>query len=131
MRIPNRRLTWVLFAAGWLLTSLALLALSLFSSFQPGLVAELYWCAVVVLSPIAFTAFGWDKWKAKQESRRIPEKTLHLLAILGGWPGAVLGQQMFRHKTVKPVFRSILVAIGVAHIAVCAWWYFGSDSSFS
>ncbi|MOA42630.1 hypothetical protein D3C78_1646950 [compost metagenome] len=36
---------------------------------------------------------------------RTPERTLHWLALLGGWPGAMLAQYWFRHKSTKPAFR--------------------------
>lgn len=103
----------------WVIGCPALLALSLFGEqFRPGLGWELYFVAVTVMSPIAFVAYGWDKWKAKRESSRIPEKTLHFMAAFGGWPGAMLGQTWFRHKTIKPVFRTILIAISLAHVGL-------------
>jgi uncharacterized membrane protein YsdA (DUF1294 family) len=49
---------------------------------------------------------------------------LHLLALLGGWPGAVLGQQLFRHKTKKVVFRLVLWLILALHLTlVCLGLY--------
>ena len=54
---------------------------------------------------LSFLLYGWDKWAAKRGWRRIPEWRLHLLAWLGGWPGAWCAQYCFRHKTVKPAFR--------------------------
>ncbi len=108
----------LLVAGSWFLGAGSLLAASLFTdSYSAGLWAEIYLAAVTVLSVATFVAFGWDKWKAGRDGQRIPEKTLHLLAVFGGWPGAVLGQQLFRHKTVKPVFRTILFGIMTLHIA--------------
>ena len=57
-----------------------------------------------LMSLIAFAAFGLDKFKAKTDRWRIPERTLFLLAILGGGIGAFLGMQMFRHKTKHTQF---------------------------
>lgn len=57
---------------------------------------------------INFTAFllmGMDKSKARRGKWRIPEKTLFLSAILGGSIGAILGMQIFRHKTKHASFR--------------------------
>jgi len=59
----------------------------------------------LVLSVFTLLVYGKDKWAAKRQWRRTPEKTLHLLALIGGWPGAVLGQKLFRHKTQKHSFR--------------------------
>lgn len=103
----------------WLLCCPALLAFSLLGEqFRPGLSWELYFLAVTVMSPLAFVAYGWDKWRAKRDASRISEKTLHFMAAFGGWPGAVLGQTWFRHKTVKPVFRTILIAISLTHVGL-------------
>jgi uncharacterized membrane protein YsdA (DUF1294 family) len=46
----------------------------------------------------------------------VPEARLHLLALVGGWPGGLLAQQFLRHKSVKPSFRQafwITVALNV------------------
>ena len=45
-------------------------------------------------------------------------RTLHLLALLGGWPGAILGQRQFRHKTRKVAFLIVFWAVAVLHVAV-------------
>ena len=54
---------------------------------------------VLAWTLIAFALMGIDKWKAKHDSWRIPEKTLFLSAILGGTVGALAGMYLFRHKT--------------------------------
>lgn len=59
----------------------------------------------VLLSLLTFLLYGMDKRAAKQGARRVPEVRLHVLALLGGWPGAWLGQRVFRHKTIKVSFR--------------------------
>lgn len=109
---------WTALAVIWAVGSLALLLSSLFSSFNPGFLPEVYWLAVSILTPVTFLMFGWDKWKAKRDSQRIPEKTLYLLSILGGWPGAVMGQKTFRHKTVKRSFRTVLTVIVLLHVGI-------------
>jgi uncharacterized membrane protein YsdA (DUF1294 family)/cold shock CspA family protein len=57
-------------------------------------------------SVITFLAYAFDKSAAKQGAWRTSEQTLHLLAVLGGWPGALIAQQMLRHKSTKAQFRS-------------------------
>lgn len=68
-----------------------------------GWVALAYAC----LSVACFVVYAIDKSAAAAGSRRIPETTLHLLALLGGWPGAIVGQQMLRHKSSKAEFRAV------------------------
>lgn len=74
----------------------------------------LYLC----LSAAAFVLYALDKTAARRRKRRIPERTLHLLALSGGWPGAWLAQQLLRHKTQKSSFRllfwgTVLVNCGI------------------
>ena len=57
-------------------------------------------------SIITFLAYGIDKSKAKNGRWRTQESTLHLFSVVGGWPGAILAQQKFNHKTTKGSFRS-------------------------
>ena len=64
-----------------------------------------WWILYAIASAIAFAAFAVDKRAAEQRSWRIPESTLHVLEVLGGWPGAMLGSQLLRHKTTKNSYR--------------------------
>ena len=76
---------------------------------------------VAVMSLIAFAAFGLDKYKAKTDKWRTPEKTLFLLAIIGGGIGAFLGMQVFRHKTKHTQFVIGIPVIMIAQLALIAW----------
>ncbi|MGI0118493.1 DUF1294 domain-containing protein [Zooshikella sp. RANM57] len=60
-----------------------------------------------ILSLVAFFMYKVDKSAAEKGSWRISENTLQLLSILGGWPGAMLGQQVFNHKTKKKPFQVV------------------------
>ena len=64
-------------------------------------VAGLYLAA----SLICFVLYLVDKRRAGTARRRVPERTLLLWGLLGGWPGAILAQQIARHKTQKMSFR--------------------------
>lgn len=59
---------------------------------------------VFVVNVIAFLMYGLDKVKAKRLQWRIPESTLLGVAVIGGSIGALLGMQIFHHKTKKPKF---------------------------
>ena len=50
--------------------------------------AVAYLAVVLALSLVAFVFYGFDKRRAQKDGRRVPEKTLQLLTLLGGWPGA-------------------------------------------
>lgn len=69
------------------------------------------------MSLVTFVAFAWDKSRAKRAERRVPERTLHLLELLGGWPGALAGQRWLRHKSEKLSYRVVLWAIVALHVA--------------
>lgn len=73
--------------------------------------------AYVIMSLITYIAYALDKNAAKKGKWRTPEKTLHLLSLFGGWPGALCAQHQFRHKTQKQPFKSILWLTIVFNIA--------------
>ncbi len=79
-----------------------------------------YLTMVSGLSLVAFAIYGFDKRRARSGGRRVAERRLHLLAWLGGWPGALLAQTTFRHKTQKPVFRIVCWLAAVLHLALIA-----------
>ena len=56
------------------------------------------WTCLAAWNLIVFCVYGADKYKAKKDKWRIPEKTLLLMGLLGGAPGALLGMELFRHK---------------------------------
>ena len=79
---------------------------------------------VCLLSVIAFLMYGWDKRQAKTDGWRVPEKRLHSLAFLGGWPGAMLGQNYFRHKTQKKEFKIVMWLAAGLHVALVSWYLY-------
>ena len=80
---------------------------------------------LVGINVITFLFYGYDKRQSLKNTGRIPEITLHLLALLGGTPGALLGQLAFRHKTKKLSFRIVFFAIVLiqAGLGFCCWRY--------
>jgi uncharacterized membrane protein YsdA (DUF1294 family) len=78
--------------------------------------------AVSILSIITFGAYGYDKLAARRAGGRISEATLHLLALCGGWPGALAGQLLFRHKTRKTSFRICFWLTVLVNGAMMLYW---------
>lgn len=76
------------------------------------------YCLAVNLA--AFGAFALDKRAAERGHRRIRERTLLLLAALGGAPGALVARQILRHKTQKQPFGLFLMLIVAGQIVLLA-----------
>jgi uncharacterized membrane protein YsdA (DUF1294 family)/cold shock CspA family protein len=72
----------------------------------------------LVMSAFTFLLYSWDKRAAIAGTNRTPERTLHLAALLGGWPGAVLAQQSLRHKNRKESFQFRFWLAALANVAV-------------
>jgi uncharacterized membrane protein YsdA (DUF1294 family)/cold shock CspA family protein len=66
--------------------------------------------AYLGLSLLTFVVYAVDKPAAQAQGWRTAESTLHLLALVGGWPGALLAQQWLRHKSSKREFRAVFWA---------------------
>jgi len=78
--------------------------------------------AVLAVNLLTFWVYAADKNAARRGRWRIPENNLHLLALLGGWPGAWLAQQAMRHKSSKRAFRAVYwLTVAVHCIALAAW----------
>ncbi|OUM08046.1 hypothetical protein BW686_08505 [Pseudomonas syringae] len=80
--------------------------------------------ALVVMSLLAFVLYRRDKRQAGSGGQRTPENVLHTLELLGGWPGALLAQQVFRHKTRKVSFQVVFWLIVLVHQAFWIDWLF-------
>jgi uncharacterized membrane protein YsdA (DUF1294 family) len=77
-----------------------------------------------LVSIATFVAYGIDKRRAVQGGWRIRERTLHLLELGGGWPGAMVGRAVFRHKGRKLSYGIVLASIILLHAALWGgWWY--------
>jgi uncharacterized membrane protein YsdA (DUF1294 family)/cold shock CspA family protein len=76
----------------------------------------------LVVNIVIWFLYMFDKEAARKTGqRRRPERTLHLLSLLGGWPGALLAQRMFRHKSSKQSFQDTYWATVVFHCCALAW----------
>lgn len=81
--------------------------------------------ALAALNLVTFVAYWIDKRAAAAGGQRTPENTLHLFALLGGWPAARVAQQRLRHKSSKAEFLRVYAATVVAHLALLAAWVAG------
>lgn len=108
---------------GWAVTAPVLLAFLLFLGYavDTGWLSALIGKYYLVASLLSLIAYALDKSAAKRAAWRTQESTLHLLALAGGWPGALLAQQLFRHKSSKSAFRRIFWLTVLINLAVLAW----------
>ena len=79
---------------------------------------------LIFMNLLAFLLMGLDKAKARRNQWRISEKTLFLSAILGGSIGAILGMQVFRHKTKHASFRIGMPCILIAQLGLAVYILF-------
>lgn len=79
-----------------------------------------WWLALNVATVLVY---GYDKAIAGGRRRRVPERTLLAMALLGGSPGALLAMGMFRHKTAKVPFRRSMLGIVALQLAVLGALY--------
>ena len=102
------------------------LVLAVMSSKLPLLVLIVY----AVVSLITFIAYASDKVAAQSGRWRTQEKTLHLLSLLGGWPGALVAQKHLRHKSQKTSFQIFFWLTVVINCGLLAWLFTPKGSSF-
>ena len=84
-----------------------------------------FWLAgwLVLLNLIAYTVMAGDKRKAKKRRRRVPERTLFLLAAVGGALGIWIAMQSKRHKTQHRSFRFGVPLLLLVNIAVYGYLF--------
>lgn len=68
--------------------------------------------------------YGADKMAARKAWRRVPESTLLVFGIVGGWPGAIVGQQLFRHKTQKQPFKTYFIISVILNVIALGGVYY-------
>ena len=81
----------------------------------------MFFYALIIINIITFFAYGLDKLKAVNHWWRIPEWVLLGLATAGGSVGAYLGMMVFRHKTLKPLFRFGVPVMIIVHAIVAIY----------
>ena len=102
------------------------LVLAVFLGRLPLAILGLYGTA----SAAAYVAYAMDKAASKRRGhRRIPEDTLHIWGLIGGWPGALLAQQKLRHKSSKASFQFTFWVTVVLNCGALAWLLSKSGSA--
>ncbi|MCJ8313095.1 MAG: DUF1294 domain-containing protein [Saccharospirillaceae bacterium] len=99
----------------WIL--LLILTSSYYLGYTPLLITLIYFVA----SLISYYLYAKDKKAAKNDTWRVSENTLHLSALLFGWPGAIIAQLRLRHKTKKVKFRIVFWLTLIMNISLLMW----------
>lgn len=89
----------------------------------------LVFSAYAMFSMFTYVVYAIDKSSARKGTGRISENTLHFLSLTGGWPGALLAQQVLRHKTRKQSFRFVFWITAVLNCCVFAWLFTSTGAS--
>lgn len=75
----------------------------------------------LAISLVTYVVYGIDKSAAQSGAWRTSESTLHMMSIIGGWPGALIAQQVLRHKSRKEEFRFVFWVTVVVNCGVFGW----------
>lgn len=106
----------------WLATAVVLLVfVTLAGLFFEGYLPVSILAAYGGVSLLSFVMYWIDKRSAKRGGQRIAENTLHLFELCCGWPGALIAQQAFRHKTRKGSYQFVFWLVVLSNLGVLAW----------
>lgn len=97
-----------------------------FFAFLAGLSYQHYLPIAVVaayggVSLVVFLMYWFDKRAAQSGRQRTAENTLHLFELCCGWPGALMAQQVFRHKTRKGSYQFVFWLAVLANLGALGW----------
>jgi uncharacterized membrane protein YsdA (DUF1294 family)/cold shock CspA family protein len=77
------------------------------------------------MSAVTFALYADDKSRARKGTWRVPEKTLHLCELVGGWPGGFIAQRKLHHKNRKTAYQITFWAIVIIHQIFWITWLAG------
>jgi uncharacterized membrane protein YsdA (DUF1294 family) len=83
-----------------------------------------------LMSLVTFIAYAYDKSSARNRRWRTQERTLHFMSLFGGWPGALIAQRLFRHKSAKMEFLVIFWLSVVVNCALLGWFVLEGGAAF-
>ena len=78
---------------------------------------------LLLINAVGFLIMCIDKLLAKKQARRVPERTLLLIAAIGGSLGSLLGMLVAHHKTRKAKFYILVPLFLVLHAAAAGWYF--------
>ncbi len=84
---------------------------------------------ILAINGVTFVLFGFDKAIAHGTFTRVPERIFYMLAFAGASPALLLGQKLFRHKTIKSSFQVMFWGIVVVQIALLMYLFFDSNAA--
>ncbi|MCH9696226.1 MAG: cold shock and DUF1294 domain-containing protein [Gammaproteobacteria bacterium] len=125
LRVRSSRQT-NLFAIRFAVFFLVVLGVTTYAEKTPVVVLSAY----LIISMITYCAYAWDKASAKSGRWRTKENTLHLCALVGGWPGALIAQQLLRHKSRKTSFRVFLWFTILLNCTGLVWLHTADGSAY-
>jgi uncharacterized membrane protein YsdA (DUF1294 family) len=80
-----------------------------------------------LMSALSFSLYGLDKRASTRGGWRTSEARLHLVELLGGWPGALLAQRVFWHKTRKTSFQVVFYLAVAVNLVALGWLIFADN----
>jgi uncharacterized membrane protein YsdA (DUF1294 family)/cold shock CspA family protein len=86
--------------------------------------------AYFAASLVTFFAYGWDKSAARLGRWRTAESSLHFMALVGGWPGALAAQRLLRHKSSKQEFLVVFWITVFLNVAAVGYLVWNGDATF-
>jgi len=102
-------------------TIAALFAIALGTAWWLGKIPVVVPGVYAFLSLFAFAVYAKDKAAARDDIWRTPESSLHAIAVFGGWPGALVAQDVLRHKSSKSAFQWTFWFTVIVNCAVMLW----------
>ncbi len=77
----------------------------------------------IAISIVTFIIYALDKSAAREGRWRTQESILHILSLVGGWPGAIAAQQKLRHKSQKQSFRFVFWITALLNSCAFFWLF--------
>ena len=80
---------------------------------------------IVAINIVGLILMKWDKYLARKQRWRIPERRIWLIALIGGAFGTTMGMYLFRHKTKHVKFVLLLPVLTIIQVIGLIYWQFG------